>query len=230
MTLSEELKKKCIEILDKISSHPISEIFLNPIDPNLDGVPNYLEVISTPSDLSTVRKNLLENKFKDIYEFKKNVNLIWENAILFNGRPSLISIMADELSRKFTKYIKNIENIPREDWLTLYSKSQSILYKLFRSQPKHLEQFNLTPDTEMLVPERKNSRSWLTSEDTKLFKEVFQLIEDPTQISKLIQILTEQEPSIDPNEEEIQVNIQALSHKTLRALKFWALELKDHQI
>jgi len=225
----ENWKAKSIEIIDQLCKHPIAEIFLNPIDPVIDNVPDYFEIIKNPMDLSTAKKNLIEGKYKDINEFKKSVSLIWENAILYNGRPSLIAFMADEMSRLFNKQIKHFEILMREDWLSSYSKSQSIMYKLFRAQPKALEQFNLTPDTEMLVPERRMARSYLNADDTKLFGEVFRLIEDPARIAKLVQILTENETSIDPNEEEIHVNISALGQKTIRSLRFWALELQEQK-
>ncbi|EAY13044.1 Bromodomain containing protein [Trichomonas vaginalis G3] len=230
MNFCENTRQKCIEIIDNLMKHPIAEIFINPIDPELDNVPNYFEIIKKPMDLSTVKKNLQDGTYTNFNDFKKDVEQIWGNASLFNGRPSLPSMMADELARIFKKLVSPIESLGREEWIAAYSKSQAHLYKLFRAQPKQLEQFNLSPDTEMLVPERRLARSFLQAEDTKLFQEAFRFIHDPAHLSKLKQIITENEPSVDPTEEELHINLSALTQKTLKLLRAFAIEMKEVQM
>ena len=45
-----------------------------------------LQVISTPMDLSTLRKNIQKNKYKSRTEFLKDVTLIFENSQQYNGK------------------------------------------------------------------------------------------------------------------------------------------------
>lgn len=229
MEFDEELQKICLDIVKEIGEHPIAEIFLNPVDPELDGVPDYLDKIKEPSDLSTVQSNLECKKYKNIEEFKHAMNLIWENAKLYNGPNSLITAIADRLSTIFQHRMKPLEERPYDSWVNDYLQAQTTLYKLFRSQPKPLEMFNLSPDMEMLVPERKMARSYLTHEDQKFFAKNFKLIEDPAALTKIIHIISETEPTIDFSEEEIQINLAALSQKTIRMLKAWATEQKEQQ-
>ena len=210
-------------------THPIAEIFISPVDPELDGCPDYFDVVKKPSDLTTVRTNLQNYKYQSIQDFKKDVDQIWENAILYNGRLSLPAFMAEELEKIFHKHLRQIETPSKEEWISSYSKSQAHLYKLFRAQPKQLEQFNLSPDTEMLVPERRMARSWLQAEDTKLFQEVFRYIDNPVHLARLKQIFVDNEPSVDPNEEELHINLSALSQKTLKLLRAFAVDLKEQQ-
>lgn len=229
MTLNEANRSKCIEIIDNLLTHPISEIFLYPIDPQIDNVPDYFDIIKKPMDFTTVKNNLKEGIYTNFVDFKKDVEQIFENAKLYNGIPSLPAMMADELARIFKKLIRPIEVLNRDEWVAQYTKSQAHFYKLFRAQPKQLEQFNLSPDTEMLVPERRLARSFLQVEDTKLFQEVFRFIDDPAHLSKLKEIIAENEPSVDPTEEELHINLSALSQKTLKSLRTFAIELKDIQ-
>lgn len=49
-------------------------------------VPNYKEEISYPMDLSTIRSKLL--KYKSVVEFEKDIRLMFENCIQFNGEES----------------------------------------------------------------------------------------------------------------------------------------------
>jgi hypothetical protein len=79
----------------------------------------------------------------------------------------------------------------------------------------------------MLVPERRMAKSWLTPDDAKFFARAFAFVEDPQQLSKLIHVLAENEPSIDFSEEELQINLAALSQRTLRMMKGWVTETRE---
>ena len=120
-----------------------------------------------------------------------------------------------------------IEERPRDVWVSEYLKAQSMLVKLFRAQPKALEGFNLSPEMERLVPERRMEKSWLSPEDMRYFSSSFKFVEDPVHLAKLVHILSENEPSIDFSEEELQINVAALNQRTVRLLKGWVSELKD---
>jgi hypothetical protein len=220
----------CVDILDELCSHPIAEIFLNPVDPELDNVPTYLDVVKHPSDLGTVRQRLLARKYANIDDFEREVNQIWENAILFNGRTSLISAMAAFLGHIFQKRLALLRTASHEAWMGDYLKSQTTMCKLFRAQPAVLEEFNLSPDLEMLVPERKMARSWLTPEDAQFFAQAFKFVEEPTQLAKMIHILTENEPTIDFSEPELQINLAALSQRTIRLLKGFMSDPREQMV
>ena len=224
---TEELTASCLEIVDALTKHPVAEIFLNPVDPEEDKVPNYHQIVKNPSDLGTVRQNLVDQKYKTLDEFKREMNLIWENAALFNGRHSTVACMGEKLARIFHKKMAAIEERPRDVWVSEYLKAQSMLVKLFRAQPKALEGFNLSPEMERLVPERRMEKSWLSPEDMRYFSSSFKFVEDPVHLAKLVHILSENEPSIDFSEEELQINVAALNQRTVRLLKGWVSELKD---
>jgi hypothetical protein len=217
----------CLAVVDELRAHPIAEIFVNPASPDEPGAADYLTIIKNPSDLGTVRRKLCERGYQTLDEFRKDVNLVLENAVQFNGRPSLISFMADRLSSVFQKSMIAIEDRSYDAWVSDYLKCQGKLCKLFRAQPRVLEEFNLSPDLEMLVPERRMAKSWLTPDDTKFFSKAFAFIEDPQQLNKLIHVLGENEPSIDFSEEELQINLAALSQRTLRMMKGWVSETRE---
>jgi hypothetical protein len=228
--LPDGLLSSCVEILDDLCCHPISDIFLNPVDPDLDNVPTYLDVVKHPSDLGTVRQRLLSHTYATIDDFERDVNQIWENAILFNGRTSLIGAMAARLGHIFQKRMAPLRAASHDAWMGDYVKSQTTMCKLFRAQPAILEEFNLSPDLEMLVPERKMARSWLTPEDAQFFAQAFKFVEEPIQLAKLIHILTENEPTIDFSEPELQINLAALSQRTIRLLKGFMSDPREQML
>ena len=92
---------KCNEVMTRIRSHPISEMFLEPVDPERDGAPDYFKQIKKPMDLGTVQNKLNSRTYKNVQEWKDDVNLICTNAIQYNGKKSYIGAVATEISKIF---------------------------------------------------------------------------------------------------------------------------------
>ena len=222
-----EIRNQCLKLIQKLMKHSIAEIFISPVDPILDNVPDYPIIIKKPSDLSTVKRKLVTKQYDSIESFEKDVDQIWENAYLYNNPSSLPGIMARRLSHIFHRELSKIETRPYDTWVSDYLKIQSDFTELFKDQPGLLKTFNLTPDLETLVPERRVGRSVLTQDDTKFFSEAFKLIENPSYISKVIQTIREYEQNIDFNEEEVKINLSALSSRTIRHLKTCGSEMKE---
>lgn len=218
--LSQEQTKSALEVIDELMLHPIAQIFSIKVDPELDNVPDYYEKVKKPMDLGTVKSKIIDNTYNTLNEIKADVNQIWENAEIYNGRPSLEVFMADRLKKIFDKnFSTKVETKSHEDWTNEYSKCQMILSQLFRSQPGPLSQFNLTDDMEILVPERRMAHSFLTPDDVHFFSHNFKFVDDPAIIAKIIKIVNENEVGIDLSEDDHKINLSALSQKTLRLLR-----------
>lgn len=112
------VKQHCIKIMDELIKREIAGLFVEPVDPILDGCPDYFEVILHPMDLTTCKTNLEQDKYQNVHQWKSDVNLIWSNAILFNGSDSIIGIIAIELQNVFNEYTKFFTDSPADDWVT----------------------------------------------------------------------------------------------------------------
>lgn len=115
-TISNYQKKKCLNVLDKLTSYGISCMFLTPVDPERDQCANYFDVIKHPMDLQTVRKKLESNKYATVSQFKDDVNLIWENAYRYNGKKSIVSLLARQLQTIFKEITEFLTNNEICDW------------------------------------------------------------------------------------------------------------------
>ena len=102
--------------LEKLMNHPLSVAFAKPVDPERDNLPKYSRVVRTPMDLFTVKKKLESNEYKSIDDFVDDINLIWENAIKFNGKKALISQCAQELAKKCDAWFEIIPSNELEQW------------------------------------------------------------------------------------------------------------------
>jgi transcription initiation factor TFIID subunit 2 len=77
-------RKRCLRILLKINSHPAALLFSRPVDPKLDGCPDYYNIIKNPMDLSTIRKKLESNAYPNKDAFAADIRLMINNCFLFN--------------------------------------------------------------------------------------------------------------------------------------------------
>ena len=118
--MDDKTREKCLQVLAKISRHNHAKPFLSPVDPIKDGAPTYLEVITRPMDLGTIRvfifyfyfyfsqNNLKNKKYLDTDEFASDVRLVWDNAIKFNPDGTAYNSYARELAGLFEDSWKKV--------------------------------------------------------------------------------------------------------------------------
>lgn len=72
----------CRQLLELMLQRPDSLPFREPVD--TIEFPDYLEIISTPMDLRTVKEDLLGGNYEDPLDFAKDVRLIFQNSKNYN--------------------------------------------------------------------------------------------------------------------------------------------------
>ncbi|KAI9365970.1 hypothetical protein DFJ73DRAFT_806491 [Zopfochytrium polystomum] len=82
--------------------------FLQPVDPVKLGIPTYFDVIKKPMDISTIQQKLNSNVYRKQSEFMDDLNLMFSNCYLFNGRESFVGKMAQKLEQYFNNQMKNL--------------------------------------------------------------------------------------------------------------------------
>lgn len=103
--LAECFRKRCSDVLDRLQKKDHYNIFLEPV--NTDDVVGYAETIKHPMDFTTMRNKLSRQLYKSLGEFRKDLDLIWSNCLLFNGKEptNIFSKKAIELRRLTEKLI-----------------------------------------------------------------------------------------------------------------------------
>lgn len=138
-------KNYCIKILDKIESHPISELFRAPSEPGDERYAGYLDIPKKPMDFSTIRKKLNGGEYKCIGECYSDIRLIYSNAMASYPESSGIYKMAADSSSWFEKKLSDYPRTWEEHWFQQIKKIQK--------QIKYLhENF---PISKSLLPEQK---------------------------------------------------------------------------
>ncbi|RKP35306.1 hypothetical protein BJ085DRAFT_22053, partial [Dimargaris cristalligena] len=74
-------------LLQKLSAHRYAGLFLQPVDPVRDGVPNYLDIVKHPMDLGTIAQKLARppaESYPTLDAFVADVELVFSNCYLYN--------------------------------------------------------------------------------------------------------------------------------------------------
>uniref|UniRef100_A0A8C1J8K1 PH-interacting protein n=1 Tax=Cyprinus carpio TaxID=7962 RepID=A0A8C1J8K1_CYPCA len=123
-------KGRCRELLELIFQCEDSEPFRQPVD--LEEYPDYLDIVDTPMDFTTVLNRLLEGEYDTPMDLCKDVRLIFSNSKAYTpSKKSRIYSMSLRLSALFEEHISSI--------LTDFKAAQSLHSERFTRQRLHTE-------------------------------------------------------------------------------------------
>jgi hypothetical protein len=137
MELTPALNAQCIRIVDSLVRLPSSAIFQEPVDPVRDNCPDYAALITSPQDLSTIRRRLVNRQYKMYAEWERDMNLIWSNAQYYNGADPVIGRLAAVLAKHFEKMSLSIS--PHYgSWLQKFDRLFRRLNRLVANPPPRI--------------------------------------------------------------------------------------------
>ena len=89
--------------MTNLAKHAQAWIFLEPVDPTKLGIPDYFDIIKHPMDFGTIKANLNSNKYLKAQDFISDVNLVFNNCLLYNGENSHVSQMCKQVMDEYRK-------------------------------------------------------------------------------------------------------------------------------
>lgn len=100
-TLAKEQLRFCANVLRGLKRHRDAGPFSRPVDPVALGIPDYLEVVKHPMDLSTISARLEGKQYGVGEQFVGDVRLMLTNCFTFNAPESQVAVMGRNLERYF---------------------------------------------------------------------------------------------------------------------------------
>ena len=95
--------QRCLPIIRKLINDPCGWVFRDPVDPVELGLPDYFDVVKKPMHLALIEEKLDSGVYKDMDDFEKDVRLVFDNAILYNGEKSDVGEMANDMLKSFER-------------------------------------------------------------------------------------------------------------------------------
>jgi hypothetical protein len=85
-----------------------SEIFHKPVNPMELGIPDYFDIIKNPMDFSTIKRKLTNYTYTNCREFTKDLDLVFDNCILYNGERSVIGAICNNVKNEYKKLFEQL--------------------------------------------------------------------------------------------------------------------------
>ncbi|ANQ09640.1 Bromodomain protein [Plasmodium coatneyi] len=131
-------KNWCFKILHKLKKKEICCWFLKPVNPELDGIPNYFNVIKNPMDFETIENKLLTNKYNNPFEWQQDVRQIFFNAFTYHKVKNCVWNDAYKLAKEFDKLVK--QHTEMKNILNESTKGSNSVYLDMNKYNKILEE------------------------------------------------------------------------------------------
>lgn len=76
-------------------------IFLEPVDSEKLGIPDYKRVIAKPMDFGTIKENLRKHEYKSMQQFIDDVQVVFSNCLTYNGENSQVGLMCQKVKDEY---------------------------------------------------------------------------------------------------------------------------------
>lgn len=90
-----------MKILNLCSKSKGGHYFTEPVDPAKYGIDDYFDVVTEPMDFGTIKKKLIYNIYANINEYIRDMNLVFDNCVLYNGAENMVAKHAVEIKNYF---------------------------------------------------------------------------------------------------------------------------------
>ncbi|EAY17029.1 Bromodomain containing protein [Trichomonas vaginalis G3] len=218
---------ECINVINELLKYSISAMFANPVDPERDRCPNYLQLIKEPMDLGTVKKRLESGYYKTVSDWRHDMDLIWNNSYTFNKVNSFIGLITKDLQEKYNQISEYINDGLEITWREkLYSLSRE-LNELLKESPK------------IAIPKKKKGRRRddmsnsfsidlnenpinnypMTHDEIVKLADDIKKIQSNSQKITIMNMLKKLEPSIVLDPDHIDIDLCCLQMSTLHQIR-----------
>ncbi|KAL4036386.1 hypothetical protein IC575_005122 [Cucumis melo] len=211
--------KQCEQLLQRLMSHTFGWVFNTPVDVVKLNIPDYFTVIKHPMDLGTVKSKLTAGEYAHPLDFAADVRLTFSNAMTYNPPANDVHTMAKTLSKFFEVRWKTIEKkFPMTTEEQRQVPSATTVPKEAESAlpvppPKKTKFPTNDPD----VQPNSVVKVMTDQEKHKLSVELEALLGELPE--SIIDFLKAHSSNPQAGEDEIEIDIDALSDDTLFALR-----------
>ena len=109
--LTDTQSKRLLEGMRNLKKGKHAGHFSKPVDPVALNLPNYINIVKTPMDLSTMEQKLKENRYSSVADYIADFNLMVMNAITFNGQQHTVAQAGMMLRSQFNAQLKKVPKV-----------------------------------------------------------------------------------------------------------------------
>jgi hypothetical protein len=118
--MSHRRRQACLKVVDALLTFKVSRCFTIATSTLVRELPGYAAVVAKPMTLLEIKNELINGTCSCFSDFKKSVELVWENARISNAENSLVRLSADFLSEEFQKLTRFMSDDEAGDWMARF--------------------------------------------------------------------------------------------------------------
>jgi hypothetical protein len=217
------VKRECLTVMDKLCTRPVAQVFLSPCATCFDAR-------GLPLTLSTVRRNLRDNRYSSVSAWKSDVELVWAQPLGGDPRSSIIDAIARDLQNQFRDLTRNLTDFYRESWKTnllqMHTELATCIRELIRiraattRRPVRQRRDQLYPSINGLPPAHMRRHFPFLGKDELLrLPDDLNSIRDERQIAGVAALLRTHEPELVDGADIIELDVNLLRPTTLRLIR-----------
>lgn len=204
--------KECLALLKRLKEEEIAGPFLDPVDADALGIPDYYTVIKHPMDLNTIHTKLCLKKYRTVYDFANDVKLVWKNCFTYNQEGSDVHNYAKTLSNMFDQEFQKIEASVASD---IYDLPLAPSSELDLADSKDYSRRKATPKMKKTALIEVREMSY--EEKKELSENIGKL--DHAASNKVVEMIVAKTPKQQTADDEIEIDLDLLDTVTLRELE-----------
>jgi len=210
------MMKPCEALLNRLMTHQFGWVFNTPVDVVKLNIPDYFTVIKHPMDLGTVKRRITSGEYTNLLDFAADVRLTFSNAMTYNPPGNDVHVMADTLNKMFESRWKAIEKkIPVIDCVPSEPSRPTRVETEISDRVPPSKKKKITSNSVKPEPLKKIMS---VEEKHKLSVELEAMLGELP--DAIVDFLREQSYNAgQTNDEEIEIDIDALSDDTLFKLR-----------
>ena len=209
----QELLKICKEITEELRRYPGAQLFNEPVNPELQAVPGYYKKLKNPQDLGTILDRLNRGEYTDVKVWERDVNTVWQNAELYNGRDSFVSVIAHHMSDHFKILKRRLDTKKISGWMKFLYIQREKLDRLLLSPPS-----GVGPIFPIRRAVSSSEYAPFSSRELDCLIEASRIFYKPDDLLQITKILNTE--NLVPNgQEDVEINVDEVSPKTLHMLR-----------
>lgn len=136
MSIKQSQLEHCLDVMNKIKAHEISDIFFKPMNQIADILPpDYSEKITKFIDLSTIQANIQDKKYNTLKEWKNDCNTVWNNFYKIFNPNDIQHIVAKSLQETFNNLTRSMNENIKSDWDKSISNLEEKYLTLLKNPP-----------------------------------------------------------------------------------------------
>ena len=199
---------------------PLNIYFINPVNPEKDGLVGYRDIVNHPMDFTTINENLKAGVYQSPRDWYDDVVLIYENALLYHGikENTIWYTIAKFKLQEFKKMNKGYSCSDVQEWFDSVSEKMNQISEDISQSP-------VPQGMDPIIPTIiKQSGSLLPPKPQTIAELVFNLnkfLDNPRVHNDVLYILKQTQPDLKIEGEKFSINADELSDATLNALTMY---------